>query len=304
MLSAVLSNTDVIKAQINRVAEPAAPDFVLMTPLRQERLATNETNYYDNILTGAIEPETFEAVGSIARSILTVTELVSGAIIIGSAISGANIPSNAMVLSQISGDAGGVGVYAVNVTPNLSIASTAIAGAYGQLTVSEISRAASPLVPGMTLIDTNWPTMELATDTIITGQQSGSTGDVGIYTVLPSQTVAQETMYADVRADMVPTRMVVQLDVHGPNSGNNVKIIDALFRSEVGTAEFADTGLAVQSLYCDDARQIAFVNDQQQYEDRWVMEAHLQFNPIVGTPQQFADQVDVTVVDATSLPTS
>jgi hypothetical protein len=41
-LAGVLApGTPIIRAQVNRVPEPALPDFVLMTPLRRERQATN-----------------------------------------------------------------------------------------------------------------------------------------------------------------------------------------------------------------------------------------------------------------------
>jgi hypothetical protein len=225
LLSVTLPNTDVIKAQVNRVPEPLGADFVLMTPLRQERLATNETSYFDNDFTGTIAGTT--------------------------------------------------------------------------LTVSAFARQESPLSPGMLLIDSGYPVMNLAVNTVIVDQISGSPpGGIGTYTVAPSQTVAQETMYAGVRADLVGTKMVVQLDIHGPNSGNNVRLIDTLFRSEVGTASFESSGLAIDPLYCDDAKQMPFVNDQQQYEDRWVMEACLQFNAVVGTPQQFAVELEAKVIEA------
>lgn len=220
LLGSVLPNTDVIKAQANRVPEPLRSDFVIMTPLRQERLETNETTFADNALTGAI-------------------------------------------------------------------AATA-------LTVSAILRAASPLAPGMSLIDVG---SNLNSNTVIVAQVSGTPGGIGVYTVTPSQTVAQETMYAGVRSDLAAAEMVVQLDVHGPNSGSNVRIIDTLFRSEVGTSEFADIGFAVTPLFCENARQMNFVNDQQQYEDRWSMEAHLQINAIVGTVQQFAEELEVTTIE-------
>lgn len=227
LLSAVLPNTAVVKAQINRVAEPLGADFVMMTPLRQDRLETNETSYFDNIFTGSISAD--------------------------------------------------------------------------KLTVSAITRGESPLGPGLLLIDTATPP-HIIEGTTILGQLTGSPlGGIGIYSVSASQTVAAETMYAGVRADLVAAKMTVQLDIHGPNSGNNTRIIDTLFRSEFGTDEFAASGFAVTPLYCDDARQMPFVNDQDQYEDRWTMDACLQFNAVVGTPQQFADELAATLIEANLL---
>lgn len=217
----------VIRAQVNRVPEPLG-DFIVMTPLLQQRLATNLTLYYDDIITG-----------SIAGTTLTVTAVSS--------------------------------------------------------TVNSTSLAA-----GMTLIDDGWPTMRVAADTVIVAQLSGTPGGVGTYTVSPAQSLDAETLYVGTRTDKIQANVTVQLDVHGPNSGNNVRVIDALFRSEYGTAFFENLrpALDVAPLYCDDARETPFVNAEAQYEWRWSLDAHLQTNVTIGTPQQFATQVVVQTIEA------
>lgn len=47
LLSVLPAGVEVIRAQVNRVPEPASPDFVTMTSGRRERLATNVTTYTD-----------------------------------------------------------------------------------------------------------------------------------------------------------------------------------------------------------------------------------------------------------------
>ena len=54
LLGALPAGTEVIRGEVNRVPEPIGPNFIVMWPLRQERLETNETAYYDNVLTGSI----------------------------------------------------------------------------------------------------------------------------------------------------------------------------------------------------------------------------------------------------------
>jgi len=220
MLVGILpANVPVVQAQANRVAEPQAADFVLMTPVGQRRLGTNDTEFGDNIVTG-----------SIAGALLTVSAIVQGA-----------------------------------------------------------------LTPGALLLDT---TGILAPGTVLGMQQSGTPGGVGTYAVTPAQTVASETIYAGLRSDLVPTELAVQLDVHGPGSADNAKIIEGLFRSGYAIDAFAASGFDITPLYCSDARQIPFVNDQNQVENRWVVEAEMQINPVISTPQQFASQVAAKVVEA------
>lgn len=97
---------------------------------------------------------------------------------------------------------------------------------------------------------------------------------------------------------------VYQIDVHGPNSTDNAQIITTLFRDPFATDYFDANYPALSPLYADDAKQLPFINDSNQYEDRWVIEAHLQANIVVTVPQQTADTVTVEVisVDATYPP--
>jgi hypothetical protein len=106
LLNALPSNTDVILAQVNRVPEPRRPNFVVMTPLRQARLETNETTYSDNILVGEITGDT-----------LSVTQVERGSLSVGNLLLGTGsgtIQTNTYVLEQLSGSVGGTGVYLVN----------------------------------------------------------------------------------------------------------------------------------------------------------------------------------------------
>jgi len=113
---------------------------------------------------------------------------------------------------------------------------------------------------------------------------------VGPTAPAPAQGVAQV---------MQPTLLDVQLDVHGPNSADNTQIIAALWRDYYAT-EILDSGpYYVQALYASEARQIPFVNAEQQWENRWVLELYMQVNPVVTAPQDFADDVTVTTINVT-----
>jgi hypothetical protein len=90
------------------------------------------------------------------------------------------------------------------------------------------------------------------------------------------------------------TSIAIQMDVYGPDSTDIAQTITTLFRDAYGTENMT---VAVP-LYCDDGHQMPLVNGEEQYEQRWMIQAMLQANPTIVTPQQFADSVDATLVEA------
>jgi len=158
----------------------------------------------------------------------------------------------------------------------------------------------SGIQAGMQIVDGNWPNT-VATNTVIVAQLTGSpTGGVGTYTISPSQTIASETMYADQRQDLQETEFVVQIDVYGLQggpAGDSAQTLSTLLRSEVATEFFHAENPAVSPLHADDPRQLAFVDGESQYEERWTLDVHLQVNPVTGVAQQFATVATVTPVD-------
>jgi hypothetical protein len=100
---------------------------------------------------------------------------------------------------------------------------------------------------------------------------------------------------------MQPTRITVQLDIHGPLSADYSATISTLFRSEYACDVLKASGFDIQPLYCEDPKQAPFFNGENQYEQRWIIDAVLQYNPITAVPQDFADALNVNIVsvDAT-----
>lgn len=124
------------------------------------------------------------------------------------------------------------------------------------------------------------------------------TGGVGTYTVSPSQTVASTTLAAGIETLEMASEVHIQVDVHGPNSIANTAMIDTIFRDARGVDLFAGTGIT--PLFADEPRQMPFLNAEQQYEVRVVVTLHLQVNFKMELPQQFADQLDVTLIEVNS----
>lgn len=144
--------------------------------------------------------------------------------------------------------------------------------------------------------------------TTITGFGTG-TGGVGTYNVAPSQSVPSETLAAGTQQALIESEIVVQVDVHGPNSTDNAAVIRTMFFDEYACEQFSDVlqslgfadTLCVQPLYCDEPVQRPFVNENDQVEYRWSVDAHIQANQtVVNIPQQFAAafQVQLIEVDA------
>ncbi|MBB3743910.1 hypothetical protein FHX10_003409 [Rhizobium sp. BK591] len=122
------------------------------------------------------------------------------------------------------------------------------------------------------------------------------TGGIGTYTVSATQTVPSRKMASGTESIMQPTQVSVQLDVYGPASAENVQTISTLFRDAYAVDAFAGSG--VTPLYVGDPRLLPFENENQQVENRWSIDAQMQVNPVIaGIPQQFADELDITVID-------
>lgn len=221
LLGVLPAGVQVVRGQDNRVPEPLVDNFVVMTPIRRERLATNVDSYEDAYFTG-----------SIAGGILTVTSLAYGQIVNGRTLFGVNVAANTTIGSQITG---------------------------------------------------------------------APSGGIGTYNVSPSQTVSSQPMAAGITSLIQETKVTVQLDVHGPASADNAQIISTIFRDEYGITMFDPETSGVTPLYTDDPRQIPFTNEEQQVENRWIVEAVMQVNPVVTLPLQFADILAIGLINVESV---
>lgn len=231
---------EVIQGQVNRVAEPATPDFVVMMPMFQRTLEFVSDYFEDCSFIASVAP---------GASILTVTEILIGTIVVGNNLLGLGVPSGLYVSGSLTGS-GGVGTYQLS------------------------------------------------------GTLSGG---------LPQGKYATGVFFA-----LAPTEWTIQLDVHGPNSANNAVIITTLWRDNYAVEQFAQFQAAppgwnqlppgggntlvfpfnaMAPLWVEDARQAPFINAEEQYENRWVIDAKLQTNQVVTVSQQFADTVDVGLLN-------
>ncbi len=138
---------------------------------------------------GGALPTTNTCTGSISGTTLTVTAVGAGSVLgAGQTISGGSsvtgyIDANTTIVSQTSGTAGGIGVYVVSISQNVT--STTITMSGGGLTLTG-ANTSGVFAPGMTISGTNIPT-----GTTILGYGTATAGGAGTYYVdRPATTAA------------------------------------------------------------------------------------------------------------------
>lgn len=137
----------------------------------------------------SIAAATFAATGSISGNVLTVTAVGSGVLYAGATFSGSGVASGTKIIEQLTstevGDAlGGKGTYAVSI-PDQTVASTALSGTYGVLTVG--GTVVAGFGAGQTISGTN-----VVAGTKVGQQLTGTTGAAGTY-VVDNNTVVAST---------------------------------------------------------------------------------------------------------------
>lgn len=135
----------------------------------------------------SIAANTFSVTGSLSGNQLTVTAVGSGTVVPGATISGTNVATGTQIVSQLSGTAGGIGVYSVSIGEQ-NAASTTISGTYGTLTVG--GTVTGTFGVGDSLSGTN-----VVAGTTITALGSG-TGGAGTYIVNNNTVVSSTTITA------------------------------------------------------------------------------------------------------------
>lgn len=109
----------------------------------------------------------------------------------------------------------------------------------------------------------------------------------------PTQPPGPPFIVGSVAAEM-GTKLSVQLDFYGALSGDWAAMVTTLLRDEYGVNQLAPS---CAPLYAEDARMAPLVDSERQYEQRWIVGAVLQYNPVTSTPMEFAATLDVELVN-------
>lgn len=93
----------------------------------------------------------------------------------------------------------------------------------------------------------------------------------------------------------------MQLDLYGANSGAWAAMVQTLFRDAYGVSLFP---VGITPLFADDPIQMTLIDGEEQYTQRWIMKAVMQYNPAIVVPQQFAASLTLGIknVDASYPP--
>ncbi len=88
------------------------------------------------------------------------------------------------------------------------------------------------------------------------------------------------------------TEYTIQVDCFGSTANYRATVIALLWRDDAAVSQFPD---GITPLYADDPRQIQFQNDQNQYEERWMVEIKLQYNALVSMPYESAQALNLAI---------
>jgi hypothetical protein len=121
----------------------------------------------------------------------------------------------------------------------------------------------------------------------------GTQKRLGTNTVTTHPNIAQPS-----QDTMQPIMQGIQIDLYGAKSSDWAAIISTLWRDETTCTFMTELqGGAIQPLYNSDPIQMPLVDGEQQYEERWIVKAFLQYNGTVTLDQQFFTGANVGLVD-------
>lgn len=83
----------------------------------------------------------------------------------------------------------------------------------------------------------------------------------------------------------------LQLSFYGQHAEKRSRMIDTLWRTPYG----ADNLKLCKPLYVQSRERHPYINESNQYEDRYILDLALQYNPQVAYAQDFADEVSVNI---------
>lgn len=120
-----------------------------------------------------------------------------------------------------------------------------------------------------------------------TNQHSG----VSIAEDLSGSVTIEEGVEVAVQIDCYS---VPPADAVTPTAEDWATMLSSTLRDNYACSQFPSN---IQPLYADDARMIPLVAGEEQYEERWSLDAHFQYDPQTTIPQQYADVLTLGLID-------
>lgn len=88
--------------------------------------------------------------------------------------------------------------------------------------------------------------------------------------------------------------VTLQIDFYSEGSGDRARKLCNFWKSQHATARLT----SCQPLYAKDPMQMTFINEQSRYEERWMVEIALQYNPEFEYDQTY---LDMPIINLTKL---
>lgn len=134
---------------------------------------------------------------------------------------------------------------------------------------------------------------------VIRGQDNRVSQPVAGHVVMQNVTMQKLSTNVHLYADPMVTIQAftllrMQMDFYGANAAEWAQAASTLLRDAIGCMALAP---ACQPLHADDATQSPLITGEQQYLNRYTLEAYIQWNPVVTLPQQFADTLSALLVN-------
>lgn len=101
---------------------------------------------------------------------------------------------------------------------------------------------------------------------------------------------------ATTRSVLRPDQMSFQIDCYGDGSADLAETLNTLWRDQYAVDVLYGTGIDIAPLYAGNVMQAPFVNDADQYEDRYTLEIEIQVNAVIVAPQQSCNMLDMALV--------
>lgn len=142
----------------------------------------------------------------------------------------------------------------------------------------------------------------------VRGIDNGVAAPIGSYCVmtpLGKKRLSTNEIYQQPNATPTPAQTLsqammqtVQLDFYGPTAGDTAGIFTTAWRDGSTCLYFSDNFPGtIQPLDNSDPVQLALVNGEQVYEQRWTVRANMQYNAVVTLGQQYFTGVKLGIVD-------
>ena len=115
----------------------------------------------------------------------------------------------------------------------------------------------------------------------LTNRAAMPSGDFIAMTMLYSNRLATNSSAYTEDTQTVTKRhdVAIQIDCYGLQAFEWATMLSTLLRDDIGNMAFpAD----IQPLHADDPKQMAIVNAEQQYEQRWMVESRFQINSAIS----------------------